>query len=50
MEEMDGAMADCGGGGAEAGRRMAEAAKYGRKGVRTMLRGGLNVVHVCQKS
>ncbi len=40
-------MADCGGGGAGAGRMMAEA---GRKGARTMLMGGLNVVHVCQKS
>jgi hypothetical protein len=40
-------MADCGGRGAGAGRRMAEA---GRKGAQTMLMGGLNVVHVCQKS
>ncbi len=46
-EEMDGAMADCGNKGAGAGWRMAEA---GRKGARTMLMGGLNVVHVCLKS
>jgi hypothetical protein len=42
-------MVDCDGGGTGAGQRilMAEA---GRKGARTMLMGGLNVVHVCQKS
>ncbi len=40
-------MADCGGGGAGAGWRMAEA---GRKGAQTILMGGLKVVYVCQKS
>jgi hypothetical protein len=39
-------MADCGGRGAGAGQRMAE---VGRKVAQTMLMGGLNGVHVCQK-
>ncbi len=36
-------MADCGGGGAGAGRRMAE---VGRKGAQTMLMGGLFMVSI----